>query len=204
MTAKVYSEKDVYFVTIIRTDDGLLAEAVSKFNYPLIKEDTPEALKRLGWMPPENESDNWNKNISSTQVRVSSAAQEFSWALGAYDLEPGEAISLAGLPHRDPTGEEADLVEDNSVLRGKGGRHARGILRLDADHLHVGAQELGIDSYTRSQPPPPMGTNTAPSGSGCWRRISMPMVPCPAMTSGSSYRWTNFVLFSTSSWRAWV
>jgi hypothetical protein len=94
MTAKVYSEKEKYFVGVIRADDGLLAEAVSKFNYPLMKEDTPEALKRLGWMPPENESDNWNKKISGDQVRGGTAAQELSQALAAYGLKPGEAISL--------------------------------------------------------------------------------------------------------------
>jgi hypothetical protein len=94
MTAKVYSEKEKYFVSIIRTDDGLLAEAVSKFNYPLMKEDTPEALKRLGWMPPENESDNWNKKIPADQIRAGAAAPELSRALAAYGLKPGEAISL--------------------------------------------------------------------------------------------------------------
>jgi type III secretion system-like peptide-binding chaperone len=94
MTAKVYSEKEKYFVSVIRADDGLLAEAVSRFNYPLIKEDTPEALKRLGWMPPENESDNWKKKIPSDQVRAGAAAQELSRALAAYGLKQGEAISL--------------------------------------------------------------------------------------------------------------
>jgi hypothetical protein len=94
MAAKVYSEKEKYFVSIIRTDDGLLAEAVSKFNYPLMKEDAPEALKRLGWMPPENESDNWNKKIPGDQVRAGAAAQELSRALAAYGLKQGEAISL--------------------------------------------------------------------------------------------------------------
>lgn len=94
MTAKVYSEKEKYFVSVIRTDDGLLAEAVSKFNYPLMKEDTPEVLKRLGWTPPENESDNWKKKILSDQVRAGAAAQELSQALGAYGLKQGEAISL--------------------------------------------------------------------------------------------------------------
>jgi hypothetical protein len=94
MTAKVYSEKEKYFVSVIRTDDGLLAEAVSKFNYPLMKEDTPEALKRLGWMPPENESDNWNKKIPGDQVKAGAAAQELGRALAAYGLKQGEAISL--------------------------------------------------------------------------------------------------------------
>jgi hypothetical protein len=94
MTAKVYSEKEKYFVSVIRSKDGLLAEAVSKFNYPLMKEDAPEVLKRLGWTPPENESDNWNKKISSDQVRAGAAAQELSQALAAYGLKQGEAISL--------------------------------------------------------------------------------------------------------------
>jgi hypothetical protein len=94
MTAKVYSEKEKYFVSIIRAEDGLLAEAVSKFNYPLMKEDAPEALKRLGWTPPENESDNWSRKISSDQVRAGIAAQELSQALAAYGLKQGEAISL--------------------------------------------------------------------------------------------------------------
>jgi hypothetical protein len=94
MAAKVYSESEKYFVSVIRTEDGLLAEAVSQFNYPLMKEDTPEALKRLGWMPPENESDNWNKKIPSDRVRAGEAAQELSRALAAYGLKQGEAISL--------------------------------------------------------------------------------------------------------------
>jgi hypothetical protein len=94
MTAKVYSEKEKYFVSVIRAEDGLLAQAISKFNYPLMKDDTPEALKRLGWMPPENESDNWNKKIPSDQVRAGAAAQELSQALAAYGLKQGEAISL--------------------------------------------------------------------------------------------------------------
>lgn len=94
MTAKVYSEKEKYFVSIVRADDGLLAEAVSKFNYPFMKEDTPEALKRLGWRAPENESDNWNKKILTDQVKAGAAAQELSQALAAYGLKQGEAISL--------------------------------------------------------------------------------------------------------------
>jgi hypothetical protein len=37
MTAKVYSEKEKYYIVLTRASDGLLAEAVSKFNYPLMK-----------------------------------------------------------------------------------------------------------------------------------------------------------------------
>jgi alpha-mannosidase len=94
MTAKVYSEKEKYYIVITRTNEGLLAEAVSKFNYPYMKADTPDILKQLGWVAPENESDNWKKTMSSDSVRTSSAAQELSSVLSAYGLKQGEAISL--------------------------------------------------------------------------------------------------------------
>src|SRR5918998_2383426 len=81
MTAKVYSEKEKYYVVITRTNAGLLAEAVSKFNYPLMKADTPDILKQLGWAPPENESDNWKKKVSSDSIRNGSAARDVSEAL---------------------------------------------------------------------------------------------------------------------------
>jgi hypothetical protein len=94
MSAKIYGEKEKYYVRLTRTEDGILAEAVSKFNYPLMKEDTPDILKRLGWIAPENESDNWKKKISSESVRNGGAAREVSEALSAYGLKQGEAMSL--------------------------------------------------------------------------------------------------------------
>jgi alpha-mannosidase len=94
MSAKVYSEKEKYYIVLTRTGDGLLAEAVSKFNYPLMKADTPDILKQLGWAAPENESDNWKKSVSSDSVKTGGAAQDLSSALSAYGLKPGEAISL--------------------------------------------------------------------------------------------------------------
>lgn len=94
MAAKIYGEQEKYFVTLIRTDEGLLAEAVSKYNYPLMKPDTPDILKQLGWMPPENESDNWRKTISLGRGTSGDAAQDISRALSAYGLKHGEAISL--------------------------------------------------------------------------------------------------------------
>ena len=49
--------------------------------------------------------------------------------------------------------------------------------------------------------PPPMGTKTAWISPGCWRRISMPMVPCPAITSGSSKGGMNTApLWPIRSW----
>ncbi len=99
MTAKIYSEQEKYYLVLTRTDDGMLAEAVSKANYPLMKADTPDILKQLGWAPPENESDNWKKKISSDNVRNGSAARQISEALAAYGLKQGEAISLTVGPN---------------------------------------------------------------------------------------------------------
>jgi alpha-mannosidase len=94
MSAKVYSEKEKYYLVLTRMDDGMLIEAVSKANYPLMKADTPDILKQLGWAPPENESDNWKKKMSSDSARDGSAARQISEALAAYGLKQGEAISL--------------------------------------------------------------------------------------------------------------
>jgi hypothetical protein len=94
MAARIYSDKEKYYVSLTQADDGLLAEAVSKYNFPLMKDDTPETLKRLGWSAPENESDNWKKKIASDRVKNGAAADELSEALAAYGLKQGEAISL--------------------------------------------------------------------------------------------------------------
>ena len=41
------------------------------------------------------------------------------------------------------------------------------------------------------KPPPPIATNTASMGFSYWVKISWAMVPCPAITSGSSNGWTK-------------
>ena len=94
MGARILNDKEKSYVTLAQSDDGLLAEAVSKFNFPLMKDDTPEALKRLGWMAPENESDNWKKKFNGDAVKSGAAAEDIGKALAAYGLQPGEAISL--------------------------------------------------------------------------------------------------------------
>ena len=55
-------------------------------------------------------------------------------------------------------------------------------------------------------PPPPTATKIASMGPGCWRRISMPTVPCPAITAGSSKGCTNTSprAAAISSARAWA
>jgi len=98
MAARVAGEKERFYVTLTRTDDGLLAEAVSKFNYPLMKADTPDLLKQLGWAPPENELDNWKRVIRKADIANGGAGQELTKALAAYGLNQGEAISLTVAP----------------------------------------------------------------------------------------------------------
>ncbi|MNF66796.1 hypothetical protein D3C84_485940 [compost metagenome] len=56
------------------------------------------------------------------------------------DLE----VVRADLRHRHPVGEQPDLVQHHALAGGQGGLQAVGVLRLDADHLHLGAQVLHI------------------------------------------------------------
>jgi DNA topoisomerase VI subunit B len=94
LSARISGEKEKFYVALVRHDDGLVAEAVSKFNYPLMKADTPDLLKQLGWQAPENESDNWKKVLTRDAAKTGDAAQEISRALAAYGLKPGEAMSV--------------------------------------------------------------------------------------------------------------
>jgi hypothetical protein len=94
LSARISGETEKFYVTLARHNDGLVAEAVSKFNFPLMKPDTPDLLKQLGWQAPENESDNWKKAIGGDAAKTGGAAQDISKALAAYGLKPGEAISV--------------------------------------------------------------------------------------------------------------
>jgi hypothetical protein len=94
LAAKISAENEKYYVELARNNDGLVAEAVSKFNYPLMKDDVASTLKQLGWIPPENESDNWKKLISSDDVKNGVAAEDIAKALAAYGLKKGEAIAV--------------------------------------------------------------------------------------------------------------
>ena len=59
---------------------------------------------------------------------------------------------LAGLPHRDAVGEEPDLIEHDALARRDGAGHGGGVFRLDADHLDLGPQELGVDRDAGREP----------------------------------------------------
>ena len=87
--------------------------------------------------------------------------------------------------------------DDPDVIAGQG-TIGMEILRQTAHPIHAvfvaiggGGLASGIASYLKRlrpaiSPPPPTATKMASIGPPCWRRISMPMVPCPAITSGSS------------------
>jgi hypothetical protein len=60
----------------------------------MIRDETIDNLKRLGWEPPENESDNWKKPIDADRANTGAAAEDVTKALEAYGLKKGEAISL--------------------------------------------------------------------------------------------------------------
>ena len=94
LSAKIFAENEKYYITLARDDSGLTAEAVSKFNYPLMKDGAASTLKQLGWTPPENESDNWKKRISGDDVKNGVAAEDIAKALAAYGLKKGEAIAV--------------------------------------------------------------------------------------------------------------
>ncbi len=92
MGARILSESDKYYILLVKDAKGFRTEAVSQFNFPMMKDETAEGLKRLGWMAPENESDNWKKPISAENAGA--AAQDVARALEAYGLKKGDAISL--------------------------------------------------------------------------------------------------------------
>jgi hypothetical protein len=94
MAAKIHGETEKFYVLIAQDGDGLRAEAVSKLNYPLLRDETTNALKQLGWLPPENESDNWRKRYGGDRIGNGAAAEDLAKALSAYGLRQGQAISL--------------------------------------------------------------------------------------------------------------
>jgi hypothetical protein len=98
MAAKLSSESEKYYVILTRDGDGVTTQAVSRFNHPLMKPETENALKQLGWSPPENESDNWKKRYSGDRLKSGAAAEDIAKALAAYGLTRGQAISLTVAP----------------------------------------------------------------------------------------------------------
>jgi hypothetical protein len=94
MGVRISSESGNYYVLLVNDAKGFRAEAVSKFNFPMVRDETIDSLKRLGWAPPENESDNWKKPIDADRANTGTAAEDVTEALEAYGLKKGEAISL--------------------------------------------------------------------------------------------------------------
>ena len=52
--------------------------------------------------------------------------------------------------------------------------------------LTPGLSRFTYEAIPEIRPPPPIATKIASIGRVVWRRISMPIVPWPAITSGSS------------------
>lgn len=93
-SARIASEKDKYYVSISRTGNGMQAESVSRQNFPYVKPETEQALKSLGWTPPEVEFGGFKREFGEGDVKSGSAAQEIAKALQAFGMTPGEAISV--------------------------------------------------------------------------------------------------------------
>ena len=91
---RIASERDKYYVQVVRAGDGLEAESVSRQNFPFVKRETEEALKALGWTPPDVEFGGYKRAFAAADVRSGTAAQEVAKALQAYGLTSGEAISI--------------------------------------------------------------------------------------------------------------
>jgi hypothetical protein len=92
--ARILSEEDKYFIQLARTPQGIEAEAASKVNFPLMKPGTEEALKNLGWQPPDNEAGGYKKRFPADPAAGRAAADDLAKALAAYGLTRGAAISL--------------------------------------------------------------------------------------------------------------
>ena len=92
--ARIASEKDKYYVRILRTENGLQGETVSKQNFPFLKPETETALKALGWTPPDVEFGGFKRIFAEPEVRSGSAALDVVKALQAYGIGPGEAVSV--------------------------------------------------------------------------------------------------------------
>jgi hypothetical protein len=93
-SARIASEKDKYYVTVSRSGNGVEAESVSRQNFPYTKPETEQALKSLGWTPPEVEFGGFKRAFGDADVRSGSAAQEIAKALQAFGMKTGEAISV--------------------------------------------------------------------------------------------------------------
>ena len=114
-----------------------------------------------------------------------------------YCLRQPERL-LADPPHGDAVGEDADAIQRHALARLQRVVHRVGVFGLDADDADLRKQILHVRarrrrSGRRRRPATKIASIVSP---GCWRRISMPIVPWPAITSGSSNGWMKV------SWRS--
>ena len=93
-SARIWSENEKFYIKLTRADAGLRAEAVSKYNHPLMKDDTEAKLKSFGWSPPDHEHGDLTRSFTAQDVTDGSAVRELDRALRAYGISTGEALSL--------------------------------------------------------------------------------------------------------------
>lgn len=93
--ARIASEADKYYVRILRGENGLGAETVSKQNLPYLKPETEVALKALGWTPPDVEFGGFKRSFTDADVRSGVAAEAVVRALETFGLKAGEATAVS-------------------------------------------------------------------------------------------------------------
>ena len=93
---------------------------------------------------------------------------------------------LADLAHGDAVGEQADLRKRDALAAAIAAAIEAASSGSTPTIRISGRRYFVKDAMPAASPPPPMGMKIASIGSGCWRRISMPIVPWPAITAGSS------------------
>ena len=93
--ARIASEKDKFYVRLLRTENELGGETVSKQNFPYLKPETETALKALGWMPPDVEFGGFKRTFTDADVRSGTAAQDVVKTLEAFGLKAGDATSVS-------------------------------------------------------------------------------------------------------------
>ena len=111
---------------------------------------------------------------------------------------------VAGLAHGNAIHEDPDPVQPDRMPGGERRVHGGRLLRLHADDPDLRVQRLHVEADAADEA---AATDRDEDGvdaarrARCWRRISMPIVPWPAMTAGSSKGWMKVRPWAaTSSW----
>ena len=88
------------------------------------------------------------------------------------------------LAHGGAIGEDADAIQKHALTMFQGLLHARCFVGFDPDNADLRRQCFELRGDARNQFATPTGTKIASMDCGCWRKISIPTVPWPAITNG--------------------